>query len=165
MREHGRAGYNQRDQNHSQQWIPVTPCAILDDVDIGPGETKSVAIRAKGEFSFKDNSRCMVRITKWTGKDAMSSVQIRPQIVESRSSVYIDVTNPHSERGLELMQDDKIACLSILSAPTHPGLFRDLNCSPDRYETEERRWFKATTVVLHKKGTIFFQMPSLSTTR
>jgi len=143
-------GYN------SQQWIPLTPCAILDDVDLGPGETKEVAIRAKGEFSFKDNPGCMVRITKWTGKDSMSSVQIRPQIVQldDRTSVMVEVSNPHSERNLELLKHDKIACLSVLSAPAHPSLFRGLRCSPDRYQTDEQRWFKVTTVVLHKKGNL-----------
>ena len=141
-------GYN------SQQWIPLTPCAILEDIDLGPGETKEVAIRAKGEFSFKDNPGCMVRITKWTGKDSMSSVQIRPQIVEldDHSSVMIEVSNPHSERNMELLKHDKIACLSVLSAPAHPSIFRGLRCSPDRYQTDNQRWFKVTTVVLHKKG-------------
>jgi hypothetical protein len=157
--DRGYRPYQYRDQHQhqdrqGQHWIPVTPCAIQEDIDLGPGETGAVSIRAKGEFSFKDNSGCMVRITKWTGKDAMSSVQIRPQIVEldNKSTLKVEVTNPHEERGLELMKYDKIACLSILSAPTHPGLFRSLDCSPDRYETDARRWFKVTTVVLHKKG-------------
>ena len=159
-REDFRGGENQQRYrerspgNNSQQWIPLTPCAILDDVDLGPGETMEVAIRAKGEFSFKDNPGCMVRITKWTGKDSMSSVQIRPQIVQldDRTSVTIEVSNPHPERNLELLKHDKIACLSVLSAPAHPSLFRGLRCSPDRYQTDEQRWFKVTTVVLHKKG-------------
>ena len=153
--EHHQQRYRERSPGYnSQQWIPLTPCAILDDVDLGPGESKEVAIRAKGEFSFKDNPGCMVRITKWTGKDSMTSVQIRPQIVQldDRTSVMIEVANPHSERNLELLKHDKIACLSVLSAPAHPSLFRGLRCSPDRYQTDDQRWFKVTTVVLHKKG-------------
>merc|ERR1712192_159119 len=64
--EHHQQRYRERSPGYnSQQWIPLTPCAILDDVDLGPGESKEVAIRAKGEFSFKDNPGCMVRITKW----------------------------------------------------------------------------------------------------
>ena len=111
-------------------------------------------MRAKGEFSFKDNAGCMVRITKWTGKDSTTSVHIRPQIIllDDRTSVVIEVANPHSERNLELVKHDKIACLSVLSAPAHPSTFRGLRCSPDRYQTEDHRWFKVTTVVLHKKG-------------
>jgi len=113
-------------------------------------------VRAKGEFSFKDNAGCMVRITKWTGKDSTTSVHIRPQIIllDDRTSVVIEVTNPHSERNLELVKHDKIACLSVLSAPAHPSTFRGLRCSPDRYQTEDHRWFKVTTVVLHKKGNL-----------
>jgi len=115
-------------------------------------------IKAKGEFSFKDNSGCMVRITKWTGKDSVPGVHIRPQIVslDTKSHVKIEVENPGGEdtRTLHLLKHDKIACLSILSAPTPGGFFNKLNCSPDRYETAARRWFKVTTVVLHKKGSL-----------
>ena len=142
------------ERQQGQHWIPVTPCALEEDSDLPPGETGTAYIRAKGEFSFRDNSGCMVRITKWTGKDSMSRVQIRPQIVElgRESTIKIEVGNPQQDRTLELMKHDKIACLSVLSAPTYPGLFSNIDCSPERYETQGKRWFKVTTVVLHKKG-------------
>ena len=115
-----------------------------------------VPIKAKGEFSFKDNPGCMVKITKWTGKDSVNSIHVRPQIVclSDSSSVSIEVGNSYQDRAISLHKHDKIACLSILSAPTPARMFSSLSCSPDRLQTGERRWFKVTTVVLHKKGSL-----------
>ena len=150
--------YRERSPGSRQghHWIPATPCAMEEDMHLAPGETRTVYIRAKGEFSFKDNAGCMVRITKWTGKDSVNHAQIRSQIIELErcSTVKIEVTNPDKDHGLELMKQDKIGCLSVLSAPTYPGLFTNLDCSPHRYQTDSRRWFKFTTVVLHKKGIV-----------
>ena len=140
-------------ERQGQHWIPVTPCTIEEDTDLAPGETVGVYIRAKGEFSFKDNSGSMVRITKWTGKDSMSRAFIKPQIVELGSStVRIEVSNHQKDGVIKLLKHDKIACLSVLSAPIEPGLFRNMDYSPDRYYRQDKRWFKFTTVVLHKKG-------------
>ena len=56
----------------------------------------SVPIKAKGEFSFRDNPGCQVhpvqqptqlhtvlqvRMTKWTGKDSVEFINVRPQLV------------------------------------------------------------------------------------
>ena len=138
------------------QWIPVTPCSIQEDVEVGSMSSMMVPIKAKGEFSFKDNAGCMVRITKWTGKDAVSNIHVRPQIVHLSNSSYvlICVDNTYQDRSISLHKHDKIACLSILSAPTPSRMFSSLSCSPDRLQTGERRWFKVTTVVLHKKGSL-----------
>lgn len=142
-------------ERQGQHWIPVTPCTIEEDTELAPGDSMGVYIRAKGEFSFKDNSGSMVRITKWTGKDSMSRAFIKPQIVELGSStVRIEVSNPQKEKMLNLMKHDKIACLSVLSAPIAPGFFRNIDCSPERYYRQDKRWFKFTTVVLHKKGAL-----------
>lgn len=115
-----------------------------------------VTIKAKGEFSFRDNPGCMVKITKWTGKDSVSNIHVRPQIVSltDRSSVSIEIANTYQEETISLLKYDKIACLSILSAPIPSRMFSSLSCSPDRLQTGERKWFKVTTVVLHKKGSL-----------
>ena len=118
--------------------------------------TAMVTVKAKGEFSFKDNPGCMVKITKWTGKDSVNSIHVRPQIVRLSESSYVsvEVSNTYQEKNISLYKYDKIACLSILSAPPPSSLFSSLSCSPDRFETAERKWFKVTTVVLHKKGSL-----------
>ena len=115
-----------------------------------------VTIKAKGEFSFRANPGCMVKITKWTGKDSVSNIHVRPQIVSltDRSSVSIEIANTYQEETISLLKYDKIACLSILSAPIPSRMFSSLSCSPDRLQTGERKWFKVTTVVLHKKGSL-----------
>ena len=115
-----------------------------------------VTIKAKGEFSFKDNPGCMVKMTKWTGKDSVSSIHVRPQIVRLTGSSYvsIEVANTYQDKTISLHKYDKIACLSILSAPMPSRLFSSLSSSPDRFQTGDRRWFKVTTVVLHKKGSL-----------
>ena len=156
--------YRQRSESRSEspprqrqsQWIPVTPCSIQEDVKVESMSTMMVPIKAKGEFSFKDNPGCMVKITKWTGKDCVSNIHVRPQIVvlTDSSSVMIEVGNSYQDRAITLHKHDKIACLSILSAPTPSRMFSSLSCSPDRLQTGERRWFKVTTVVLHKKGSL-----------
>ena len=43
------------------RWIPITPCTIQEDVEVEPMSTVMVNIKAKGEFSFKDNPGCFVR--------------------------------------------------------------------------------------------------------
>eukprot|EP00090_Calanus_glacialis_P038278 TRINITY_DN6686_c0_g1_i1.p1 TRINITY_DN6686_c0_g1~~TRINITY_DN6686_c0_g1_i1.p1 ORF type:complete len:448 (+),score=136.48 TRINITY_DN6686_c0_g1_i1:29-1345(+) len=143
-------------QRGQSQWIPVTPCALQEDVQVERMSTMIVTIKAKGEFSFKDNPGCMVKITKWTGKDFVSNIHVRPQIVSLTDSSYvsIEVGNTYQDKTISLHKYDKIACLSILSAPMPSRLFSSSSCSPDRFQTGERRWFKVTTVVLHKKGSL-----------
>ena len=134
----------------------MTPCALQEDVQVERMSTMIVTIKAKGEFSFKDNPGCMVKITKWTGKDSVSNIHVRPQIVSLTDSSYvsIEVGNTYQDKTISLHKYDKIACLSILSAPMPSRLFSSSSCSPDRFQTGERRWFKVTTVVLHKKGSL-----------
>ena len=43
------------------RWIPITPCTIIEDAEVEPMSTAVVSIKAKGEFSFKDNPGCFVR--------------------------------------------------------------------------------------------------------
>ena len=149
------SGTEEEDPNMNR-WIPITPCTIQDDVEIEPMSGIMVNIKAKGEFSFKDNPGCFVRITKWTGKDNVNFMVIKPQIVKlvDSSCVKIEVGNPYPDKFLNIYKHDKIACMSILAATPPAALFRDLNCSPERYQSSEKRWFKVTTVVLHRKGSL-----------
>ena len=139
---------------NSNKWIPIAPCTLLDEVEIESESTQMVDISIKGEFSFKENCGCMVRITKWTGRDAVRNIEIRPQIVtlEQSNTAQIEVENPCPGKNLFLQRNDKIACISILSAPTYPGLFHGLTSPVDTYRTATKKWFRVATVVLHRKG-------------
>ena len=97
-----------------------------------------------------------IRITKWTGKDNVNFMVIKPQIVKliESSLVKIEVSNPYPDKFLNIYKHDKIACMSILSTPPPSGLFNKLNCSPERYGVADKKWFKVTTVVLHRKGSL-----------
>ena len=68
------------------------------------------------------------------------------------SYLTITVSNPDPERSLSLDMHDKIACMSVLSAPLPAVMTSQLDCSPDRYKTAERGWVKVTTVVMRRKG-------------
>jgi len=113
-----------------------------------------VKISAKEEFRYRENEGCMVRVTKWTGRDSIPGIQIRPQIVtlDDESSMEIEIRNPFADKALFLQRQDKVACLSVLSGPAKPGFFnRDV--SPESFETRDKRWFRVSSVVLHRKGT------------
>ena len=95
----------------------------------------------------------MVRVTKWTGRDSIPNVRIKPQVVTLGDTPNLEI---EVEGEGDLHRFDKIACLSILSTSIPPGLFTSaashrLNWT-DRTEDSDRRWFRVTTVVLHKKG-------------
>ena len=81
---------------------------------------------------------------------------IKPQIVQlvESSCVRVEVSNPYPDKFLNILRHDKIACMSILSATPPSSLFSRLNCSPERYQSADKRWFKVTTVVLHRKGSL-----------
>ena len=114
-----------------------------------------VTIATKGEFSFSDNQGCLVRITKWTGKDCVDYIYIKPQIVtlDKNLDLRIEVENPNPERSVSLRRFDKIACLSILSSSIPPAVFSPGVTLPlDKLQTESERWFKVSTIVLHRKG-------------
>ena len=118
-----------------------------------------VTVAAKGEFSFNENRGCMVRITKWTGRDNVGCIHIKPQIVtlDENLDLQIEVENPYPEKPIHLQKHDKIACLSILSSPIPSGMFTSVGTvSADRYESGSKRWFKVASVVLHKKGMQFW---------
>ena len=102
----------------------------------------------------------MVKITKWTGIESVSCIHIKPQIttLNEHDELHIEVENPYSEKNLFIRKHEKIACLSILSAPIPSGLYSRVSYSPDRFNTDSKRWFKVTNVVLHKKGEISFRV-------
>merc|ERR1712013_857160 len=67
--------------------------------------------------------------------------------------MQIEVENPYPEKKLYLRKYDNISCLSILTSPIPSALFSSINSSTaDKYEDGNKRWFKVTSVVLHKKG-------------
>lgn len=108
------------------------------------------------KYSFNLPSFIYCRITKWTGKDNVNFMVIKPQIVQlvESSCVRVEVSNPYPDKFLNILRHDKIACMSILSATPPSSLFSRLNCSPERYQSADKRWFKVTTVVLHRKGSL-----------
>ena len=139
----------------SAHWVPVSPCTIQDNVTLEKCSTRMVTVATKGEFSFLINRGCMVRITKWTGRDHVGCVHIKPQIVtlDENLDLHIEVENPYPEKRIYLQKHDNIACLSILSSPIPSGMFSSVGTSSaDRYESGSKKWFKVTSVVLHKKG-------------
>ena len=145
------------DEAELSRWIPITPCTIQEDVEVEPMSTVLVNIKAKGEFSFKDNLGCYVRITKWTGKDSVDFLTIKPQVIKIESSlVRVEMSNTYSDKFLNIYKHDKVACMSILSSPPPSAMLSRINCSPERYQSQDKRWFKVTTVVLHKKGEDFY---------
>merc|ERR1719228_44226 len=151
---HVRTDFSHRGFQTTNKWIPIAPCTLLDDVEIEGQSTMMVDISIKGEFNFKENVGCMVRITKWTGRDSVRNIEIRPQIVtlELTNTAQIEVENPFPNKNLFLQKNDKVACISILSAPTYPGLFRGLSSCVDTYRTATKKWFRVASVVLHRKG-------------
>ena len=145
------------DEAELSRWIPITPCTIQEDVEVEPMSTVLVNIKAKGEFSFKDNLGCYVRITKWTGKDSVDFLTLKPQVIKIESSlVRVEMSNTYSDKFLNIYKHDKVACMSILSSPPPSAMLSRINCSPERYQSQDKRWFKVTTVVLHKKGEDFY---------
>ena len=59
-----------------------------------------VTVAPRGQFSFKENKGSMVRITKWTGRDYIGCIHIRPQIVtiDENMDLQIEVENPYPEK-------------------------------------------------------------------
>lgn len=139
-----------------QQWIPVTPCTATETVEIDKLGTILVRIAAKGEFSFKDNAGAMVRVTKWTGRDSVPHIHIRPQVVmlDENSSCEIEVYNPLPSKRVTVAKYDKVACISVLSCPPSSEMYDAMDMSPEQMADAPRRWFKVSAVVLHRKGTI-----------
>jgi hypothetical protein len=122
-------------------------------VEIDKLGTVLVRIAAKGEFSFRDNAGAMVRVTKWTGRDAVPHIQIRPQVVklDENSSCEVEIYNPLPHKRVTVAKYDKVACISVLSCPPSSEMYDAMDAStPD--DEAARRWFKVSAVVLHRKG-------------
>jgi len=142
----------------SEQWVPVSPCTIQENVTLEKCSTMMVTVAPRSQFSFKGNKGSMVRITKWTGRDYIGCIHIKPQIVtiDENQDLQIEVENPYPEKNIYLQKHDSIACLSILTSPIPSAMFSSVHSSPaDKYENGSKRWFKVTSVVLHKKGMQF----------
>merc|ERR1712013_933257 len=138
-----------------EQWVAVSPCSIQENVTLEKCSTMMVTVAPRVQFSFKDNIGSMVRMTKWTGRDYIGCIHIKPQIVtiDENLDLQIEVENPYPEKKLYLRKYDNISCLSILTSPIPSALFSSINSSTaDKYEDGNKRWFKVTSVVLHKKG-------------
>ena len=164
-RRGGRGGYYNRRSSRSRSpprpfrdrersnWIAVAPCTLQESVHLQRGVPVLVRVAPKGEFSFPENENSMVRVTKWTGRDSIQNVRIKPQVVTLGDTPNLEI---EVEGEGDLHRFDKIACLSILSTSIPPGLFTSAASNrldwTDRTEDSDRRWFRVTTVVLHKKG-------------
>ena len=164
-RRHGRGGgYNRRSSRsrspprqfrdrERSNWIAVAPCTLQENVHLQRGVPVVVRIAPKGEFSFPENQNSMVRVTKWTGRDSIANVRIKPQVVVLGDTPNLEI---EVEGEGDLQRHDKIACLSILSTSIPPGLFTSSSSSrlewTDKTNDSDRKWFRVTTVVLHKKG-------------
>ena len=62
------------------------------------------------------------------------------------SLVLVEMSNTYSDKFL----------MSILFSPPPSAMLSRINCSPERYQSQDKRWFKVTTVVLQKKGKDFY---------
>ena len=142
----------------SEHWVPVSPCTIQENITLEKCSTMMVTVAPRGQFSFKENKGSMVRITKWTGRDYIGCIHIRPQIVtiDENMDLQIEVESPYPEKNIYLKKHDSIACLSILTSPIPSAMFSSIHSSvADKYENGSKRWFKVTSVVLHNKGMQF----------
>ena len=54
-------GSEESEPTDLNRWIPITPCTVTEDAEVEPMSTAVVSIKAKGEFSFRDNPGCFVR--------------------------------------------------------------------------------------------------------
>ena len=142
----------------SEHWVPVSSCTIQANITLEKCSTMMVTVAPRGQFLFKENKGSMVRITKWTGRDYIGCIHIRPQIVtiDENMDLQIEVENPYPEKNIYLKKHDSIACLSILTSPIPSAMFSSVHSSAaEKYENGSKRWFKVTSVVLHKKGMQF----------
>ena len=126
---------------------------MQETIELESLATTLVRVGIKDEFAFQENAGAMVRVTKWTGRDSVPNIQIRPQIVtiDSELCMEIEVRNPFKDKKLFLQRLDKIACLSVLSGPLQMHQFeRDI--SPQDMESDAKKWFRVAPMVLHRKG-------------
>ena len=100
-------------------WIAVSPCVIMDNVNLQQDTKRELQVVQKDQYYFPDNAGFMVKITKWTGQDHVQGIHISPQTVtlDDNRDINVIVENPYDDRELKLEKMDKVACLSILSAP------------------------------------------------
>ena len=134
-------------------WIAVSPVSIDTDYKVEKNSEEKVVVTLMEQFNFPSNKGAKVRISKWTGKDCLSSLVVKPQVIELQEENQMELTveNPYYDRGIKLLKHDKIGCLSILSTPVPRSMRSN---SPDRFQTSEARWVKVTHAVLHRKGTM-----------
>ena len=112
-------------------WIAVSPVSLEDDLKMERNSVKEVACVVRDQFCFPSNTDCRVKISKWTGRDSVTSVEMKPQVVtlEDENKLSLSLENPFYDRDLRLRKHDKVGCLSILSSP----LPRSVRCvTPDR---------------------------------
>jgi len=128
---------------------------MQETIELESLATTLVKVGVKDEFAFPENVGAMVRLTKWTGRDSVPNIQIRPQIVtiDKDLCMEIEVRNPFKDKKLFLQKQDKIACLSVLSGPLNMSQF-DREMSPQDFETDSKKWFRVAPMVLHRKGTL-----------
>ena len=104
----------------------------MDNLTLEEDTKRKITVVQKDQYYFPCNAGCMVKITKWTGQDHVGGIHVSQQTVtlEDKRDIDVVVENPYEDRQLKLEKLDKIACLSILSAPI-PRFSNSL--SPDRY--------------------------------
>jgi len=132
-------------------WIAVSPVQLEDDLKMERNSVREVACGVRDQFCFPSNTDCRVKICKWTGRDSVTQVNMKPQFVtlEDENKLSLTLENPFYDRELRLRKHEKVGCLSILSSP----LPRSVRCvTPDRFQTSTDRWFRVTRAVLHRKG-------------
>jgi len=132
-------------------WIAVSPMSIEDDIKVDKNSEETVSVFVRDQFTFPSNVGCKVKISKWTGRDAVDNLMVKPQVIalKEENKMEMKIENPYYDRTLKLQKYDKIGCLSILSTPVP----RDArNLSPERFQTSDNRWFRMTHAVLHRKG-------------
>ena len=112
-------------------WIAVTPVSLDTDIRIEKNSELSAKVMLRDQFCFPSNNESRVKITKWTGKDAISSLVVKPQVVTlvDENDMTVRVENPFYDRPIKLRKGDKVGCLSILASPVP----RAVRCvTPDR---------------------------------
>ena len=62
-------------------WIAVSPVSLEDDLKMERNCVKEVACGVRDQFCFPSNVDCRVKICKWTGRDSVTSVEMKPQVI------------------------------------------------------------------------------------
>jgi len=150
--------YSPTQNRKNDHWLPIYCCPLQENINVEKSSTMIVTVAPRSQFLFRDNKNCMTRITKWTGKDQINCIYIKPQIVsiDEHLELQIEIENLDPDENVYLKKHESLACLSILSSPIPSSIYSSVHSSgTDHQEIGNKRWFMVASIVLHQKGMQF----------